>query len=186
MTQQNLLLAVLARSFPPATKWAGRVLHPSALMMPAPPLTPRSLMSTDQAGVETWFVASTVLTLHPGDAGNMRRNLEMEVARIWISLRDADDPAKVAVHALSADPFEGEAMATDPGLTVAALPMPAALRAHIAAYAALFPDHEPFRKKKRSGIEAEDPGLKAPRILPGGYQPSAGRRRRGDDDGERA
>ena len=168
-------LAIIARSFPPATRWAGRVLHPCSLMLPAPQLPPRSRMATGQDGVEIWFIGAAALTLHPGDAGNMRQNLRMEPARIWVALSEAADPVRVTVHSVSADPFEGEAMATDPALTVAALPMPPALRDHIAAFAALFPEEERFRKKKRSGIEAEDPGLLAPRILPGGYRPSARR-----------
>lgn len=173
-------LAIIARSFPPATRWAGRVLQPSSLMLPAPLLTPRSRMATGQDGIETWFIGITALPLHPGDAANMRQNLRMEPPRIWVALSGADDPITVAVHCVSADPFEGEAMATDPSLTVAALPMPPALRDHIAAFAALFPEEERFRKKKRSGIEAEDPGLLAPRILPGGYRPFA---RRGSGQG---
>ncbi|WP_028029191.1 DUF3305 domain-containing protein [Gemmobacter nectariphilus] len=175
---RTIPLAVLARSFPPPTRWAGRVLHPSSLMMPPPPLGPRSRMATTQDGVETWFIGPATLVLHPGDAANMRQNLAMAPPRIWVSLANADDPARVAIHTVTADPFEGEAMATDPDLTVAALPMPPDLREHIAAFAALFPEEERFRKKRRSSIEAEDPGLIAPRILPGGYRPG-GRRGEG-------
>lgn len=171
LPEGTIALAIIARSFPPATRWAGRVLQPSSLMMPAPPLVPRSRMATAHDGVETWFLGTVALTLHPGDSANMRQNLLMDPARIWVALSDADDPVRVAVRAVTADPFEGEALATDPSLTVAALPMPPVLRDHIAAYAAQFPEEERFRKKKRSGIEAEDPGLLAPRILPGGYRP---------------
>lgn len=177
-------LAVLARSFPPASRWASRVLEPSSLMLPAPPLSPRSRLSTGQDGVETWFIETVALVLHPGDADNMRLNLAMAPPRIWVALADADDPARASVRAVSADPFEGEAMATDPSLKVGALPMPPALAAHVAAFAALFPEGEKFRKKKRSGIEAEDPGLLAPRILPGGYSPGPKARPRRDEGGE--
>ena len=183
-TPEAIPLAIIARSFPPATRWAGRVLQPSSLMLPAPQLTPRSLMATSQDGIETWFIGVTALTLHPGDAANMRQNLRMDPPRIWVSLANAEDPARVTIHSVSADPFEGEAMATDPALTVDALPMPPALCDHIAAFAALFPEEERFRKKKRSGIEAEDPGVIAPRILPGGYRPFA--RRASGQGGERS
>lgn len=179
----TIALAILARSYPPATRWAGRVLEPSSLMMPAPPLTPRSKLGTGQNGVETWFVETVPLVLHPGDADNMRQNLAMVPPRIWVALVDADQPERASVRAVSADPFEGEAMATDPSLTVAALPMTPALIAHITAYVALFPEGEKFRKKKRLGIEAEDPGLLAPRILPGGYSPGPQARPRRDGEG---
>ena len=151
-------------------------MQPSSLMLPAPPLVPRTRMAVTQDGVETWFIATVPLVLHPGDADNMRMSLVMSPPRIWVALSGADDTARVAVVAVSADPFEGEAMATDPSLTVAALPMPPGLRDHIADYAAQFPEGERFRKKKRSSIEAEDPGLLAPRILPGGYRPGPARR----------
>lgn len=175
-------VAVLARSWPPATRWGGRILQPSALMMPAPPLAPRTRMSVTPEGVETWFMGVVELELHPGDAANLRANLAMSPPSLWVSLANAEDPARAAVHMLTADPFEGEAMATDPGLTVAALPMPPVLVEHIRQFAGLFPVEERFRKKRRSGIEAEDPSLSAPRILPGGYRPG---QRRTDADADR-
>lgn len=177
-TPGAIAIAIVARSFPPVTQWAGRVLHPASLMMPAPPLPPRSRMSTSQDGIETWFIGHAALVLHPGDAANLRQNLRMTPPQIWVALTHADDPARVSIGTITADPFEGEALASDPALTVAALPMPPLLRDHIAEFAALFPVEERFRKKRRSGIEAEDPGLLAPRILPGGFRP--GQRRRAD------
>ena len=164
-------VAVIARSWPPATKWGARVLQPALLMMPAPPLPPRSLMSRSESGVETWFMGVHQLQLHPGDAANLRANLAMSPPSLWVSLSHADDPEKAELHLVTADPFEGEAMATDPGLRVERLPMPDVLIAHISEFAALFPEEERFRKKRRSGIEAEDPSLSAPRILPGGHRP---------------
>ena len=182
--QGTIPIAVLARSYPPATKWGERVLDPSALMLPAPPLAPRSRLSTSQTGVETWFIATVPLVLHPGDADNLRSNLAMAPPRLWVSLSDADRPDRVEVRMITADPFEGEAMATDPALRVAALPMPEALIEHVTAFAALFPEGEKFRKKKRMGIEAEDPGLLAPRILPGGYSPGPRARPRREGSGQ--
>lgn len=165
-------LAVLARSWPPTSAWSSRLLAPSSLMMPAPPLPPRRLMGTTLEGVETWFIGPAALVLHPGDADNLRSNLAMQPPRIWVSLAEAHDPARVRIVTITADPFEGEAMATDPSLSVAALPMPPALCAHVAEFAALFPPGEPFRKKRRSGVEAEEVGSRrAPRILPGGFRP---------------
>ncbi len=180
---RSIPLAVIARSFPSATRWSGRILQPVSLMLPAPPLPARSRMATSQDGIETWFVGVAALLLHPGDAANMRQNLRMQPPQIWVALTGADNPGKVTISAISADPFEGEALATDPALTVGALPMPPELRDHIAEFSALFPEEERFRKKRRSSIEAEDPGLLAPRILPGGFRPGQ-RRRAGDPNAQ--
>ena len=170
-TNPPIPLGLIARSWPPANAWATRMLHPAALMLPAAPLAAGTRMSVTPEGVETWYLGTHMLVLHPGDASNMRQNLRMEPPRLWVGLAHADDPARVEVRLLTADPFEGEAAATDPGLNVGTLAMPPALVEHIAAFAALFPEEERFRKKRRSGIEAEDPSLHAPRILPGGYRP---------------
>ena len=65
---------------------------------------------------------------------------------------------------VTADPYEGEALASDPERMVEALPMPPAVAARIEAFIEAHHVEEVFHKRKRTpATSATDP--RAPRIL---------------------
>jgi hypothetical protein len=112
---------------------------------------------SDHGGVRLVYLGDHGLTLHPGEAGHYGDNLAQARPSVWVAL------AGEAVRLVTADPYEGEALASDPEAVTEALAMPAALAARIAAFIARQPAEEPFVKRKRR--PASDPDARAPRVL---------------------
>ena len=75
-----------------------------------------------------------------------------------------DDGARARVHLVTVDPYEGEGLASDEGLTVEAVAMPDAVRANVEAFIAAHHVDIPFKKRQRKPVDVvSDP--RAPRIL---------------------
>ncbi|MFD1914220.1 DUF3305 domain-containing protein [Halodurantibacterium flavum] len=156
-------LGLVARSRPPATRWGERMLQPFALLMPAPGIEARTCLR-HEASIEDWYLGAHDLLLHSGDTSHYLDNLQTTRPSVWVALRLARDASRVAVHLLTVDPYEGEGLAGDPGLLVATVEMPAALKAALADFTTLHHVELPFEKRRRSpATPDQDP--RAPRIL---------------------
>lgn len=158
MPKESIKLGVIAISHPPVTRWATRVLRPMAVLPLAPQIAPGTLMRENQ-GVETWYLGLHDLVLYVGDAGHYKDNLTSRQPSVWVALRD-----RAQVQMITADPYEGEGLASDPSLVVDAVPMPDVLVAKLTEFVAAHHVEVPFKKRKRTAAVPEaDP--RAPRIL---------------------
>ncbi|MDO5658774.1 MAG: DUF3305 domain-containing protein [Paracoccus sp. (in: a-proteobacteria)] len=158
MPRKLIELGLIARSHPPANRWAERVLRPYAVMMGGAELAPLTLMHED-AGIRTVWMGRAGLNLHSGDSSNYLDNLRSGRPRIWVAM-DGD-----AVQMLTADPYEGESLASDPGRMVEAVPMPEDLANELAAFAQTYHVEEVF-VKRRKDRQPDGSETRAPRILP--------------------
>ena len=158
MPRQLIELGLIARSHPPANRWAERVLRPYAVVMAGPELVPGTLMH-EAEGIRTVWMGRIGLNLHSGDSSNYLDNLLSGSPRIWAAMEGE------TVQMLTADPYEGESLASDPGRIVEAVPMPADLAAEIAAFTRAHHVEEPF-VKRRKDRQPDGNAPRAPRILP--------------------
>jgi hypothetical protein len=159
-------VGVLARRRAPATVWGAPRLEPVALV---PPPHADGFEATWPGPPEGADSAAAWLGLHPlrlhsGDTGHFRDNLGSGRPSVWVALAEACDPARAAVRMVTADPYEGEAVAGDDALLVEALPMPDWIAEAVARFVAAHHVEIPFEKRRRSPAAPEaDP--RAPRIL---------------------
>ena len=158
MPREILRLGVIGRSHPPATQWGGRVLRPLAVLAQPVPMAAGTLMS-DIDGVQTVYLGDHALTLHHGDAEHYITNLSTARPSVWVSLDGGQ------VQLVTADPYEGEALAGDPERVVEAVAMPPEVAAAVAAFAEAHHRPEPFVKRKRKPASIEEADPRAPRIL---------------------
>ena len=163
MADVPLRLGVLARRTPPANRWSAGGLTPSAVLMPPPPLAPRTRVSAEGA-VETWYLGDGAITLHRGDTGHHRDNLASGRPAVWVAIRGAD-PTSAELLGLTVDPYEGEGLASDPALTVEAVAMPQALAAALADWVAAHHVELEFKKRKRQPADPDARQARAPRVL---------------------
>lgn len=160
MPREVLRLAVLGVSHPPANVWARRVVRPAALMAEIPPLERGALM-TEQGEVRTYYMGDHAVVLHSGETSHYIDNLRAARPSLWVSC-DGD-----TVRLVTADPYEGEAMASDPERIVEALAMPPAVAARIEVFIAAHHVEEVFHKRKRVPVNMDhDP--RAKRVLTDG------------------
>jgi hypothetical protein len=178
MPKEILRLGVLALRRPPVTRWGTGELRPLAVLASEPDLQPHSLMRSD-GGVETWYLGGRDLVLWSGDTGHHRDNLASGRPSVWVAMR-GDSPATAEVICVTADPYEGEGLASDLDLIVEAVPMPDPVQAVVQDFIAAHHVEMPFKKRKRQPADPNAFVARAPRVLQPGDKWQA-RKGRGPD-----
>lgn len=163
MPREILRFGVLAQRRPPVTRWGTGELRPLAVLPAEPAAAPHTAISTE-GGTETWYLGGRDLTLWSGDTGHYRDNLSSGRPSVWVALRGAD-PLRSEIVCLTADPYEGEGLASDLDLIVEAVPMPDAVQARIIAFVAAHHVEVPFKKRKRLPADPNAMVSRAPRVL---------------------
>jgi len=163
MPQETVRLGVLALRRPPVTRWGAGELRPLAVLPGEPEAAPHTLLRRE-GGVETWYLGARDLILWSGDTGHHRDNLASGRPSVWVALRGAD-PARAEVVALTADPYEGEGLASDPDLIVEAVPMPEGLIPWVAGFIDRHHVEFEFKKRKRQPADPNALTARAPRVL---------------------
>lgn len=164
MPQETLPLAVLVLRRPAVTRWGAGELRPSAVLTGLPAAQAPARLGAE-GGVETWYLGARDLILWSGDTGHYRDNLASGRPSVWVALRGSD-PARCELVALTADPYEGEGLASDPELIVEAVPMPEAVAARLQDFVAAHHVEMPFEKRKRRPADPNAHVARAPRVLP--------------------
>ncbi len=157
MPQHVFRLGIVVASHPPANQWTGRMPRPVAVMTDIPMMAAGTLMS-ERDGIETTYMGDHALVLYSGETRHYIDNLTAKRPSVWVALDEGQ------VRLVTVDPYEGEALASDPERIVEAVPMPSALAAQLEAFIAEHHVEEVFHKRKRvPATSADDP--RAPRIL---------------------
>jgi hypothetical protein len=163
MPKEVLRLGVLALRRPPVSRWGTGELRPVGVLAEEPDTAPHTLVSSE-AGVETWYLGGAELVLWSGDTGHHRDNITSGRPAIWVALRGAD-PATCEIACVTADPYEGEGLASDLDLIVDAVPMPDAVQAVVSAFVEAHHVDMPFKKRQRLPADPNAMSARAPRIL---------------------
>jgi hypothetical protein len=126
--------------------WSKEKWLPVAALPAAPdlPLGARLALNGDE---EMVFAGARILTLHGSETGHYRDNILSGSPSLWIALNIEGDQPKIA--SVTADPYEGEAMAEGIGQIIEAVPMPRLITEAIAAFVAEHHVERPFIKRKR-------------------------------------
>jgi hypothetical protein len=160
MPRAVIRVAVVGVSHPPANRWAVRVLRPAAILADIPMLETGSQMA-QQGEVLTVYMGDHAVQLHSGETRHYIDNLSAAQPSLWVAA------AGGRVQMVTADPYEGEALASDTERVVEALAMPVSVRAQIDAFIREHHVEEVFYKRKRvPATSPNDP--RAPRILDDG------------------
>jgi hypothetical protein len=150
MPQTTRRFGIVVVSRKPVTRWATRGFVPSAVLSDIPETEPGTRLGP-AGDIETYYAGSLSLTLHSGETAHYRNNLTA-MPSLWIAMKPGGPTDLVT---LTADPYEGEGLAGDVGLIVAAVPMPAAIREWIGEFVARHHVEETFHKRKRRRADPE-------------------------------
>lgn len=142
--------------------WADFIWRPSAVLAGAPDAAPWTLLDGN-AERATFYAGAAELELHRSECGNYRDNLATDAPMLWAVLRPTGAEPPFTVVTVTADPAEGEALATIGADLVEALPMPAPIRSAVAAFVAEHGVEEfEFSKRKRDRGDSEAFGRRVP------------------------
>ena len=133
--------------------WASHAWAPHAVLPAVPAAAPGTRLGAD-GGVEMFYAGAFEVLLHPSETAHYRDNLASGRPSLWIALRSRGGE-EYEVAAITADPYEGEALAEGIGEIVEPVPMPREIEAQIAAFVEAFHQERPFVKRQRDRADPE-------------------------------
>jgi hypothetical protein len=133
--------------------WASHAWLPCAVLPAAPDVIPWTPLAAN-AQEETFYAGCFQVWLHPSETAHYRDNLTSERPSLWVALRHVGGE-DYEIAAVTANPYEGEAMAEGIGEIVEAVPMPGDIQTKIAEFFAAFHQERPFVKRKRDRADPE-------------------------------
>ncbi len=167
MTQAHIEVGVVVERRRIDSPWADHAWAPRAVLPEPPALAPWTELrrETDRT---SYYLGSSVLTLHSVDTAHFRENFQAGRAKLWVAVRPTGIEPELELVGVTADPFEGEEFCENVGDIVEALPMPDAIAAQVLAFFEAHHVEREFIKRKR---EEHDPRKGV------GPRPAAGLRR---------
>jgi len=133
--------------------WADHAWLPVGAFPAAPDTPPWTRLSADERE-ELYYAGSYELSFHRGETSHYRDNLTSGQPSLWVSLRSIGGEEH-EIATVTADPYEGEALAEGIGEIVEAVPMPPEVQAHLAAFVEAFHVERAFFKRKRDRADSE-------------------------------
>jgi hypothetical protein len=149
MPEQRIEIGVVIGRKALKSVWADYAWEACAVLPVAPPLAPGTPL-----GRALFYAGPFEVTLHSGATAHYRDNLESGRPSLWVAITPLD-AAACRVTAVTADPYEGEALTEAFDSTVDAVAMPDPVRAAIAAFVAAFHVERPFFKRTRDRADLE-------------------------------
>jgi len=134
--------------------WAAFIWRPSAVLAGEPDAAPWTLLEA-QADRTTFYAGAGEVLLYRSDTASYRDNLATGEPMLWAVMRPTGGEPPFAVVTVTADPSEGEALATIGTDLVEALPMPGPIRDAVEAFVAEHHVEHAFAKRKRDRADPE-------------------------------
>ena len=133
--------------------WASHAWLPTSALPAVPAAAPWTRLTADE-NAETFYAGSCEVSLHDSATSHYRDNLMSGNPSLWVSLRhQGGDDYELA--SVTADPYEGEALAGAIGEIVEPVPMPNEIQARVEAFFDAFHKERVFVKRKRDRADPE-------------------------------
>jgi hypothetical protein len=153
MTESAFEIGVVVARRKLKSPWASHAWLPYAILPAVPAAAPWTQLGQD-GDDETFYAGSAEVSLHASSTGHYRDNLTSGRPSLWVALRPTGGD-EVEVATVTADPYEGEALAEGVGEIIEAVPMPAEIQAKVAAFFEAFHVERTFTKRKRDRADPE-------------------------------
>lgn len=153
MSQATFEIGVVVAKRKLKGPWASHAWLPVSVLPAVPAVAPWTRLAADAEG-ETFYAGPFAVSLHPGETAHYRDNLTSGRPSLWVALRPIGGEDH-EIAAVTADPYEGEALAEGIGEIVEAVPMPPEVQAKVAAFFEAFHVERPFTKRQRDRADPE-------------------------------
>jgi hypothetical protein len=153
MAGDRFEIGVIAAKRKLKSAWASHAWLPHSVLPAAPATAPWTRLAAEGED-EIFYAGAAELRLYPSETSHYRDNLGSGRPSLWVALREvAGDEHEVST--VTADPYEGEALAGAIGQIIEAVPMPAEIQAQVAAFVEAHHVERPFIKRKRDRADPE-------------------------------
>ncbi len=160
MAEERLEVGVLIARRKLKGPWADHAWLPHAVL-PAAQATQTGTKLSVAEDEDIYYAGGFEISLHAGETSHYRDNLASGRPSLWVVLQPvAGDEYEVAT--VTADPYEGEALAQGNGEIVEAVPMPQDIQERVAAFVEAFHVERRFIKRKRDRAQPEALARSAP------------------------
>jgi hypothetical protein len=160
MAENRFEIGVVAIRKKLKSPWADHAWLPHSALPAAPAAKPWTSLGMSGED-ELFYAGSFELRLHPSETAHYRDNLTSGRPSLWVALRPiGGDEHEVAT--VTADPYEGEALAEGIGEIIEAVPMPLEIQAKLAAFFEAHHVERVFVKRKRDRADPEALGRRGP------------------------
>ncbi len=166
MPQDHFQVAVVLERRKLKGAWGGDQWLPRAAL-PAEPATPSDTPLANDDELEICHGGCCEVALHSAETAHYRDNLASGKPSLWVAL-EATPAGNCRISSITADPYEGEALAGALDLIVEPVPMPPEIVARIAAFVAAFHVDRAFIKRQRDDVHANAASPPRPRAAQGG------------------
>jgi hypothetical protein len=148
------MIGVVAARRMATSPWASDpvIVSPHAVLSEPPALEPGAALG-EVGGATLFYVGPAELVLWRGETAHYRDNLATGAPKIWVATRREGE--RWSVLLATANPYEGEALADQPGVALEALLAPPDLAADLMAFVEAHHVDQPFVKRKRKRELAE-------------------------------
>jgi hypothetical protein len=147
VAERNFEVGVVIEKRRLKSVWASHAWLPHAVLPAVPDTAPGTPLEGGQdAG--TFYAGVAIVRLTPSETAHYRDNLRSGNPSLWVGLRATGEDAH-EVSIVTADPYEGEALAGALGEIIEAVPMPPEIQDKVAAFVEAFHVERPFFKRKR-------------------------------------
>jgi hypothetical protein len=160
MTQAQIEVGIVVAKRRLKGPWLSHAWLPSAALPAPAEAAPGTRLGAGE-GDELFYAGAFPVVLHRSETGHYRDNLVSGQPSLWVSLRPVGND-DVEVAAVTADPYEGEAMAEGLGEIIEAVPMPPEIQEKVAAFVEAFHVERQFFKRKRDRVDPNARGSHGP------------------------
>lgn len=153
MPQDHRVVGVVVARRALKSAWQAHQWVPVSILPAAPDVAPWTVLSK-VASEETFYAGASEISLHSGETAHYRDNLQSERPSLWVSIRGMPDD-RPEIACVTADPYEGEALAAGVETIVEAVPMPIELQDWIVAFFNAHHVERTFFKRRRERFDPD-------------------------------
>ena len=140
-----------------ASPWLDFVWRPLTVLVGVPSALPWTPLGP-VGDTATFYAGAASIELYRTETTNYLSNLNSASPSLWVALRPTGTEPPFEVHAVTADPAEGEAFTEAGNDLVDTVPMPAAIAEALEAFIAEHHVERPFFKRQRYRAGPETTG----------------------------
>lgn len=148
MTLSVLKLGIVAARRAPCGEWAHESVMPVAALPDVPEVEPWSVLGGGFGEGPLLYLGEAELELHSSATSHYRDNLQSRTPSLWIAMEP--EGARWRVRCVTADPYEGEALAETAADMVEAVAMPSVVCEEVARFIEAHHVERPFVKRERT------------------------------------
>jgi hypothetical protein len=159
---QRMRVGIVVERRKAKSAWIDHVWVPVAALAGEPRAEPWTVLGRE-GDTTRYYAGSADVDLFRTETANYRDNLASGSPSLWVVLQPNDGDPPYGLHAVTADPAEGESYTEAGNNLVEMVPMPEVLRDALAAFVAEHHVEREFVKRKRDRADPEAMGRRAPR-----------------------